>query len=716
MAADNPRLRLSILGIVAVSMFASLLARLWYLQVIGTEEYQLAAEVQVTRQVTVEAPRGRILDAWGRVIVDNRVAVIVTIDPQEVDALGGDEADDLLLRLAEVLTRHGHPTKVADLSERLVDPRYNPIEARPVAVDVDEALEIYLIERHDEFPAVDVRREAVRVYPYGTVAAHVLGYVGRITEEEFADKMGPETDPVETDKPYERDDTIGKTGVERVYEDQLRGRPGVRTVEVDARGEPIRTLDYQAPVPGNDVQLTIDLDAQALAEAALRRGLDDARARIPRSGPAHRSPAGSVVVLDPRTGGVVAMASYPAYDPAEFVGGISAERYAQLLGDDTADDPFTNRAIAGQYAPGSTFKVVTAYAALRDGLIEPGTWYYDDTVYEAQGCTGGSGCSFRSPDGAAAQSVNVERALTVSSDTFFYWLGDRYWIEDGRNRTGIQDAAEDLGLHHETGVPLPFEQSGYIPTPERRQQRHDENPEAFPFGEWYSGDNIITAIGQGDVLVTPLQLANVYATLANGGTRYQPNLALRILEPLTDPSDPSDPSDPADVVHEFAPRAAASLDFPAAWREPMLRGLVGVTGGSGGTAVRAFSGWDNAAWPVAGKTGTAQVDGKADTALFVGWGPADDPRYTVAVILEESGFGGDAAAPVARWVLEALSGQVPLPEVAPVADSLPVPDCPAGEEDEPSGPVDPTATTTTTEPLNPLVTTPCVPAEVGGGR
>jgi penicillin-binding protein 2 len=560
------------------------------------------------------------------------------------------------------------------------------------------------MERQGEFVGVDVRREAVRVYPYGQLAAHVLGYVGRISEDELEVEMGTEDDPVtDHEKPYDRDDNIGKTGVERTYEDELRGVPGVRLLEVDARGEPIRTLDYQAPVPGNDLQLTIDVDVQALSEAALQRGLEEARARAPRGdNQANAAPAGSIVVEDPQTGAVIAMASYPTYDPSEFVGGISSERYEELLGDQAADDPFTNRALAGQYAPGSTFKVVTGFAALREGLITEQTGWYDRGTYEAIGCEGGesSGCSFRSPDGAGGNTYSIAGALTDSSDTFFYSLGDRFWIEDGRNRRGIQEAAEDLGLHQPTGIPLPYEQGGWIPDAERRAQRAAENPEVFDDRPWQSGDNIIMAIGQGEVLTTPMQLANLYSSFATRGTVHEPNIALRVLEPG------GDPDSPGDVLRVFEPRVARQLDMSAPWWDAMNAGFYGVP--TSGTATSAFGGWDHAAWPVAGKTGTAQVDGKADTALFIGYGgPAGEaPSYAIAVVLEESGFGGEAAAPVARWILEPISGQVPMPPALTVAEKAAGP---AVEECVPEvfDPETDSTTTTSSTIANPLVEGTC---------
>ena len=232
-------------------------------------------------------------------VVENQTSIVVTVDPTELAT--ADDPDRMLLRLAEELTISGQPTKVKDLEEALADPQYGPLEPVPVAKEINPELEVYLLERAAEFPAVDVRRETVRQYPYGDLAAHILGYVGRINEDEFEDKMGTPDDPAETDKPYEANDHIGKTGVERTYEDYLRGTPGIRTVEVDARGEIIRTISYQTPEPGNDVQLSIDFDIQSLAERALEEGLNQSRARPPKgNNPRNQSPAGAVVVQNPR--------------------------------------------------------------------------------------------------------------------------------------------------------------------------------------------------------------------------------------------------------------------------------------------------------------------------------------------------------------------------------------------------------------------------------
>lgn len=644
---DSPRLRLSILGIVALALFATLFARLWFLQVVGSPEYQLQAETLNTREISIEAPRGRILDAKGRVVVDNRVVTVVTLDRKELEE--SDDRDGTLLRLAQELTKAGIPTKVSDLEARLVDKRFSPIEPVPVATDIDESLEIYLTERRDQFPGVHVERETVRVYPYGSLAAHVLGYVGKINEQELEERMGTKDDPIENPKPYREDSIIGKTGVEYTFEEELRGTPGVREVEVDARGEILRTYDYTPPVPGNDIQLTIDLDVQAVVEQELARGVESTRRRPARDGVPTTAPAASAVVLDATNGSVVALASYPSYSPEEFVGGITTQRYEELK---AQNDPFTNRAIAGQYAPGSTFKLVTSYAGLHTGHLAPNTVWNAGKSYTVQGCSGNSDTCTRSQPGRGNGPITIQQAITDSSDTFYYRLADEFWIHrDVYGETPIQDAAREFGLGSPTGISLPYEKGGVLPTPERRAQLHAENPEAFPEGKWRSGDNVQISIGQGEVLVTPLQLTNAYATFANGGRLHQPNIVSRVLAPESDPADP-------EVVRTIEPRVAKQVDLPPAIYDVMMRGFDGVT--KSGTAAGAFEGFDQSLWQVGGKTGTAQVQKKADTALFVGFGPVSAPKYVASVIIEEGGFGASAAAPVVRAILEPLAGARPL--------------------------------------------------------
>lgn len=613
MDTTSPRLRISIIGIVALSLFGALFARLWYLQVMASPQFEVQAQANRVREITEKAPRGRILDAKGRVLVDNRTSLVVTVNPHDLDSV--DDRDELLLRLARVLTEAGVPTKVSSIERRLNDLQYNPLQPVPVAVDVPEQLFLYLSERADEFPSVDISRETVRSYPYGAVAGNVLGYVGRISQEEYEGLDG-----------YEVDADIGKSGIEKSFEAQLRGVRGKRTIEIDARNRPVRTLSEFQPQQGYDIRLTIDIDVQIAAERALAEQLESLRGRVQRDGTLMKAPAGSVVVLDPRNGDVIAMASYPSYNPEEFVNGISTDRYRELVGGSDAD-PLTNRAIQGLYAPGSTFKPITAIAALDGGMISEFSSYVDPGYYDV------GNLRVYNAGRQAYGAVDVRGSLTVSSDVYYYWLGDRFWRERDTYGDGIQQTARAFGLGAVTGIDLPGEAAGLIPDPDVKARRHEENPEAFPEGKWYGGDNVNVAIGQGDVLVSPLQLASVYATIANGGTVYRPQ-----------------------IIAGMEPEVVGHVDLPASTRQPVVDGLVGVVSQSRGTAYMPFQGFDLAGFPVAGKTGTAQVNGKADTSVFASFAPVDDPRYSVVAILEESGFGADAAVPVVRRTYEAING------------------------------------------------------------
>lgn len=688
---ESPRFRLSILGIVAFSLFAALFARLYYLQVMATSQGEVEADANRVRVLTEEAPRGRILDAKGRVIVDNRTSLIVTVDPTQLKELPKDQQEQVLLRVAESLTSSGIPTKVAALERRLSDPQFNPLQPIPVAVDVPDELEVYLAERADDFPSVQVRRESVREYPQGSLAAHVLGYVGRISQKEFVAKMGTRDDPKVVAKPYEPDSNIGKTGIEETFEDDLRGVPGIRKIEVDVKGKAIRQLDYQRPVPGSDVQLTIDIDVQRTAEKSLADKLESKRGTYTQGHQIAKAQAGAAVVLDPRNGNVIAMASYPTYDPGEFVNGISTDRYLQLTGGDTSDNPLTNRAVAGQYAPGSTFKLITAMAAIEKGVKGPYQPFYDSGTFMIPGCTG-NGCARHNAEQATNGVVDMPRALTVSSDVYFYQLGLDFWTQRQKVGDGIQEVAHQLGMGAPTGVQLPDELAGLIPDPAIRKQRHEQNPKAFPEGQWFPGDNVNLAIGQGEVLVTPLQLANAYATFIDHGTLHRPTLVWRVLSPWADATAPALVACASDylttkagcVVRTIDQPPIAKFDIPANVFDPIRAGLAGVTTDPHGTATGAFAGFDQKAFPLLGKTGTAQEPGlKADNSLFVGIGPADDPQYVAVAVLEQAGFGAEAAAPVVRSIFEQVSGQ------AQPADS-----CAVGSPGTPSS----TTTTVTAQP------------------
>ncbi len=644
MIAESPRVRMSVLGIVVFALFASLFARLYYLQVMDSAQYQVAAQANRIRVVPVEAPRGRILDRNGKVLVDNRISVQVTIDRTVVDALDDDDRLEVLTLVADGLARSGTPKTVEQLEADLANQRYSPYVPVPIAGDVPEDLKIWIDERGADLPGVAAQRVAVRRYPYGQLAAHVLGYTGQIIDEEFEAK-------VDSPKAYTLNDKIGKYGVEKVYEDDLRGTPGSRSIEVDADNDPIRVVDEDAPIPGDDLVLNLDIDVQAQAEQALQSGLAIAKSRPSRGyTAANKAAVGSAVVLDPKTGGVVAMASYPTFNPAEFVDGISDAEWGYLT-DEANNAPLNNWAIQGQYAPGSTFKPFTAVAALEAGLITADSTITDPGSYKVPDCSGDS-CTFSNDAGKAYGVVDLRRSLTVSSDVFYYGLGARFWIE--QDRLGGPERYADLlkqwGFDADTGVDLSTEQAGRIPSPSWLGEYCESVGCIDGAGTWRTGNNVNMAIGQGDVLLTPLQIASGYATIGNGGTVWTPQVVREVRNGVTE-----------ELVRMVDPEAASTVAMTPEWRAAVVDGLAGVTTQEGGTAVGAFSGFANDTYRVAAKTGTAQVNGKAPTAVFGAFGPVQDPQYAVSVLLEESGYGGSVAAPVARRLFDVFADPTLLP-------------------------------------------------------
>ena len=731
MTSANPRARHHILGIVAVALFAALFTRLWYLQVLTTEDLELAAQSNRTQEVIIEAPRGRILDRNAQVLVENRRAIQVSIDYQDFIDLDAPEQGALLRRLADRLNEdqllryageleandpgprpettapeagsaededvpggddpptdaattatpddpstpdvdEGEPaddptrrppagvatgaenpdgqTDVAPappdaitedtLRERLEDDRFSKFKPVPVATGISEDLEISLEEDPEDFPTVHVERVAVRAYRYGALLAHVLGYVGSITEDELATVQNDE-------KPYENDDDIGKTGIEAGYESELRGTPGRVVYEVDARNRPIRKISETAPQPGRDVYLTIDINLQYLMEKGLaaeverRRGVQDNGCFLPGGCDV---PGAASVALDPRNGQVLAMASYPTYDPNLFVGGISTADYQAIAADDRIDqhhNPLINRAIAGQYAAGSTFKLFSAYAGLAAGQITPDYVYNDTGVYEFS-----EGNTAQNAGAKGLGPVDLQAAITQSSDTYFYKLGNESWQRRGTiGEEAMQDQMVKWGLGSPTGIELPGEAPGRIPTPgwlrEFSAEINADDPElAQDAGTWRGGTSANTMVGQGDVLTTPLQLANGYAALANGGTLHLPQLVLQV----TDLASGANPEVPQ-------PETIGQVDpLPPEWRDPLMAGFDGVT--KDGTAAGTFSGIDQSGCPISGKTGTAQAEGKNDSSLFTAFAPTQGATIATATVFEQAGFGASAAAPLTRRMLE----------------------------------------------------------------
>jgi penicillin-binding protein 2 len=618
------RLRLAIIGLVVVSLFAALLARLWYLQVIGAPQAQAAAQSNGVRIVTTPAARGRVLDRNGTIIVDNKMSQVVTISRNSAK-----KAPDVLARLAALfgMTHDAILHKVNDV-------RYSSYVPVPVAVDVPAPQVIYIKEHQSDFVGVDVQAVAQRTYPNGNVAANVIGYVGQITDKQVA---------VRKRFGYQQGDQIGQTGVEAAYEDVLRGQPGVTKLQVDSRGRVLGTLASQPAVQGSDVWLTLDLRIQKLAEDSLAQGLAAARLITdttagPGKGAFLKANAGAATVLDPTDGSILAMASNPTYAPADFVNGISTAKFSAYNTD--PNHPLSDRTIQGLYAPGSTFKLMTAIAGLQAGIISPNV-YFNDKGYLQVGNT-----RFRNDNGQIFGEVNLQRALTVSSDAYFYDIGAKFWNNNHQyGPDGLQNVARQYGFGSQTGIVLPNEAVGRVPDKALRAQEHAQNPKAFPEGGWFTGDNVNTSIGQGEVAVTPLQLANAYAAFANGGTLWEPRVALK----LTDQA--------GKLVRTLQPTMVRKIDLTPQVRDPIVAGLQGVTADPSGTARAAFAGFPLSQYPVAGKTGTAQVNGKQATSVFVGFAPANSPKYVVDSFIEQGGYGASASAPVVRRIYDGLFGQ-----------------------------------------------------------
>ncbi|HZD72644.1 MAG TPA: penicillin-binding protein 2 [Actinomycetota bacterium] len=630
------RPRITILSMVVTVLLLALLSRLWFLQVLASERYGDLAAANQVRQVVVEAPRGRILDRHGRVLVRNRAAWAITVKNVELGT-DGQRRDLVLNRLSKLLG-----LSRAKIDQRLHDYNGSSLHGIPVAEDVPLDKLFYLSEHAEDFPGVEPEVLALRQYPQGTLAAHLLGYVGEISGDEL--KSG-------TFQGLQQGDTVGKSGVELTYDRYLRGRDGVEDFEVNASGRVIRSLGGRPPVPGMDLRLSIDLDIQKQAEKLLKDGMRLARglgSRFP-------APAATAVVLDPNDGSLLALASLPEYDPRKFVGGISKKDFNAYNKDPT--NPLLNRAVQSAYPPGSTWKPVTALAALQHKVITPSTTFHCPGSYKF----GNSIKHDWTPSGHG--TVDLTRSLEQSCDVYYYNLGAAFArSEAGQEAAGkkaaeeMQATARSLGFGSPPKLDLPFSTDGLVPTRKWRKRYWEQNKDIFCKGtsrlykelcrdgwQWQGGEDLNIAIGQGALLVSPLQLAVGYGAIANGGTVYQPHVA-RV---VTDPAN-------GKVVRSIQPKVAQSAPIPAGDFSAVARGLAMVT--TAGTAARAFSGFPLDRFPVAGKTGTADLPPKAPFAWFASFAPVEHPRYVVVAMVEQGGHGGQSAAPVVRGLYEKLFG------------------------------------------------------------
>ena len=644
MTEPRTGMRVKVLAALVVVMFAALTTRLWFLQVLAAERYRAYAADNAVRIVEIPAPRGVIKDASGsEILVDNRSSIILTINRQEA----GEEKERILLELSELLG-----VSASELGARLDDDAYYVFSPIPVAVDVPKRVAFYIKEHAARFRGVDVQSTAVRHYPFGSLASHVLGYLGQVSPEKLED-------PAFAD--YGPGDLVGVSGVEAVYESDLAGIQGLVKYRVNSLGQNLGEIGQQQdPVPGDDVWLTIDADVQRYAEEALVGGIRYART-VYDSGSGRNLAAngGAAIVLDPETGAIEAMASYPSFDPAAFTRSISNNEFARRFGQ-ARGLPLFNRALAGQYPPGSTYKPLVALSALRRDIVSPGRSY---------GCPPSWTAPFDEDNPEAIQYVfnnwttanlgfmNLATALARSCDTVFYPMGYEYWrdfypppwadgVEGNDDQPALELLQKDLratGFGQPTNVDLPFELAGRVPDAEWKRTIHERYPDDFPDGDWFPGDFVLMTIGQGDTLVTPLQLASAFGALLAEGKMCVPHVLDRVVSA-------------DDVqVRRYRPRCDETLPFDPQDLRYVRDALTQTLRGSG-TAAGAFAGFPfDSVW-VAGKTGTAEVDPKQDYSWFAAMTEAFGEQHVVVVLVEQGGHGSTTAAPIARHIIEGIYG------------------------------------------------------------
>jgi len=618
-------LRIAVLGGVVLLVFGALFLRLWALEVLSGHQYLRVARNNQLRTVRLEAPRGPVLDRNGRILVDNHAGTAVALWPSDLP-------HKWYLRLHELqrLSRIVH-VPVKEMLKGIAARKSDPLTPVIVKEPVGEPQIRYIWEHRNEFPGLTLPDAFVRHYPHGPLAAQLLGYVSEVSPQEL--KHAPPG--------VRAGDKIGQAGIEASFDAYLRGEPGVQRLRVDSLGRPRGTFKPASfPRSGDSVRLTLDLRLQQAAEKALAYGIQ--RARDSQCAGCWYANGGAIVALDPHDGSVLALASAPTYSPGVYSGRVTMKALAaQGLTRDTAPSknyPAINRALAAGYPPGSTFKPVTAIAAMQQHLVSP---------YSLQSCTG----SYTSPhdrnhqvfknwDPYVNESINLPTALALSCDTYFYRLGDAFYGLPASVGHPLQAWASSFGFGRKTGIDVGPEYGGLLPTPEWRQRHFKTALDKL----WKPGDSIQLAIGQKDLLVTPLQMARFYALVANGGKLVTPHLLLDVEQAG------------GAAPHPAAP-APQQIDVDPAAIDVVRQGLLEATHASFGTSTAVFG-----SFPVqiAGKTGTAEKvldpgDGIArpfDQSWWCGYGPYVNPSIVVCALIENGGHGGTAAAPAALRVFE----------------------------------------------------------------
>jgi penicillin-binding protein 2 len=588
----NLKKRIDIASVVALLLVACLVFRLWFLQIHKGGEYKKLSENNRIRVQSLAAPRGNIFDRTGRQIITNRPSFNILWTQEDAP-----NPEEVLKEVAKIL-KEDISTLLDRIRQAVDRPRFMPVR---LAEDIDWNSLVQIENHRFELPGINVEALPTRDYLYADMASHLVGYLGEISSLELQQHQ---------EEGYQPGDQIGKMGIEKLFEKDLRGEKGYRYLEVDVHGFEQKVLETQDSLAGSDIYLTIDIDLQRVAEKALE------------------DKAGAVVAMDVNSGRILALASAPPLTLTNFIGGISQKDWDELINNPRS--PLLNKTIQGQYPPGSTYKIVTAYAGLSEGVIDRDTVFYCNGTLKFGNRT--YGCWKRAGHGP----VNLQKALTESCDVYFYLVGQRLGVDR------LASYARDFGLGEKTQIELEHEKSGLAPTSEWKLRRHQE--------PWQEGETLSVAIGQGFNLVTPLQACRMAVVAANGGTLYRPQYIEKIIGP------------DSTVIRSFSPIIEKQMKDKHNFFDLINKGLVGVVNSKHGTGSSAKL----EGITVAGKTGTAQVvhlknvptdlEGEVpykyrDHAWFVCYAPAEKPEIAIAVLLEHGGHGGSAAGPVAKSVL-----------------------------------------------------------------
>ncbi len=659
-ASEKSRLRLLVVQALVLALFATLFARLWYMQVLTGEGYQAQAAEQSVRDVVVQPARGLIVDAMGRPLVANRSSWVVSIDRTLLGKLPEEDRTTSLRRLSGVVK-----VPVAEIEARILlcgqpDSKAgtcwngSPYQPVPVARDVPQKIAVKVLEQAEDYPGVLAQQESVRAYPspYGANAAHLLGYLSPITEGELDEAEN------DNDTSLNGASVVGRAGVEKAYDQWLRGIPGYRKVAVDSMGRVLGDSGEVESSPGDTLVTSIDSKVQAFVEKQLAQTIKTARATTDKvTGRKYAADSGAAVVLDARTGRVVAMASQPTYNPEVWSGGITSKELKHLYSE-AAGTPLLSRATQGQFAPGSTWKPMMTAGAMMNG-------YSPSTRLECSSGLQVGNRTFKNYESGAYGYIDFAKALEVSCNTFFYRIGYGFWQKYGRDvadvgaKDPLVNMAQKFGFGKTTGIDIPGEASGriadrkwklaYWKSMKSYYCKVGKQPgsdflhrfarefciEGFAYR---AGDAVNFAIGQGDTVVTPLQLARAYAAISNGGTLFEPRVAKAIVSPE------------GKVLKKFAPKVAARVPV----KKDILRYI--------DTALQGVSRQGTMAWrlgefpldqvTVRAKTGSAEVYGKQSTS----WVASYTKDFVVVMMVSQGGTGSGTSGPAIRAIWEQLYG------------------------------------------------------------